>query len=60
MPYAVSSRTLLALLCSSAFIGAPLSANADQERTNDAWQYNASIYLWGAAINGETARGVVF
>jgi hypothetical protein len=57
MPYPVSPRTLLVLLCSSAFIVAPLNANADQERTGDAGQYNASIYLWGAAINGETARG---
>jgi hypothetical protein len=45
------------LLCAGALIAAPTVASAADSGTSDRWQYAARIYLWGAGIDGQTARG---
>lgn len=32
-------------------------AHAEEEKSESGWQFNASIYLWGMAIGGETSSG---
>ena len=49
--------SLPTLLCASALIAGPRPASAGESAEGNDWQYAATIYLWGAAINGETASG---
>lgn len=45
------------VLAVAALAATPVVAPATEPDSSDDWQYAASIYLWGAGINGETARG---
>jgi hypothetical protein len=49
--------SLPTLLCASALIAGPKPVSAGESAEGNDWQYAATIYLWGAAIKGETARG---
>jgi hypothetical protein len=44
------------LLCAGALIAGPTAVSAGEPAGSDDWRYAATIYPWGAAINGETAR----
>ena len=46
---------LLAASCTGALLLGPMGASA--AGSADDWQYAGTIYLWGAGINAETARG---
>jgi hypothetical protein len=49
--------SLLPLLCAGALIAGPTPVWVGEPAGSDDWQYAATIYLWGAAIKGETVRG---
>jgi hypothetical protein len=51
------SWSLPPLLCAGALIAGPAPALAEESAQSDDWQYAATLYLWGAGINGQTARG---
>jgi hypothetical protein len=34
-----------------------MTARAAEPATDEDWRYSASVYLWGAGLNGETAAG---
>jgi hypothetical protein len=51
------SWSLPPLLCAGALIAGPAPVAADESASHGDWQYAATLYLWGAGINGETARG---
>ena len=50
-------QSLLPLLCASALVALPAGAAAGDSGTGGDWQYDASVYLWGAGINGSTVSG---
>jgi opacity protein-like surface antigen len=57
----VSSKFFqVSALCFSALILAgvrPAFAQVEDGKTEDGWQFAASVYLWGASISGETRSG---
>ena len=48
------NRWLMGTCCASGLLLASAAGAAD---SGDDWQYAGTIYLWGAGINAETARG---
>jgi hypothetical protein len=57
MSHYLRRRYLLPLCGASALIAVPSGAHAEDPTDRDDWHYSASIYLWGAGIEGETAVG---
>ena len=51
------SWSLPPVLCAGVLIAAPASVAAAESAQGDDWQYAATLYFWGAGIDGETARG---
>ena len=54
-PSPLGPRALIGALTAIAVAGVPIAGLAADSDTD--WHTNASIYLWGAAISGETAGG---
>jgi len=57
MRHFLRAKSLAPFLWIGAVLAVPLPATAGNTGTNNDWQYAASIYLWGAGIDGETATG---
>ncbi|MGO9951147.1 MAG: hypothetical protein ACLPN1_02920 [Dissulfurispiraceae bacterium] len=52
------SRLVLFILPFLMFVAAmPGSAVADDTPRKDGWQFEANVYMWGAAVGGKTANG---
>ena len=51
----VLDRFSRSALFASALLLPPLQAHAGDPRAGDDWRYDASLYLWGAGVGGETA-----
>lgn len=48
------------VLVASALGAAPISAQAADKATSNDWEFGASIYLWGAGVEGATDSGIDF
>jgi hypothetical protein len=57
MKHPLVPGTVLTALCAGVLAAASGVASAAGSDSSEDWQYNASIYLWGAGIQGQTARG---
>ena len=51
------AKTCLPLFTVGALMAGPAAVAASDPKVSDDWQYAATIYLWGAGIDGKTARG---
>jgi hypothetical protein len=47
-------KIFLLALCVGAVMLVPVHARAEEPGVDDGWQFAASIYLWGAGIDGKT------
>jgi hypothetical protein len=47
-------KIFLLLLCVGALMLAPVQAQVEEPGADQGWQFAASIYLWGAGIDGKT------
>ena len=47
-------KIFLLALCVGALMLVPVHARAEEPGVDDGWQFAASIYLWGAGIDGKT------
>jgi hypothetical protein len=57
MRYPLYSYRLAPLIGAALLTAAPLGARAGENDSGDDWRYAATVYLWGAGIDGQTVTG---